>query len=497
MTRRSFLLRQGVGFPGGTDGAQLRNPANVDTALRSDNVVTIGPQPKAFFDAAPLTYTSATLTWTVASNVSWLEIIIVASTAGHPITIRDGRTVTIVDASAPIYTIVDTNLKPGTWYYYSLFVRINDGINIYYQKVQETDTLMPRQYGNTDRLFNRLPEYYRMSDVDQNLQLYRYVDLIGYEMDYAQTLIETVRDIRSVPKIPVPALKILGNMLGIGSYADGISETRYRALCQHMMHLRSYKGTITGIKGFISALTGYQCDVTQVTSTRVDIVIYAQRVNLLKNPNFNTLGQWTVVAGGATVSAAANVVSIVNGTGAPTTTTLTSNSFPVLTGTNYSVGVIVNQLPTASTFTTQIMWNGTTPQAMNYLQNVVIGTTSAQRLTTDAPAAPAATTTGTLKFTVVVPAGQTVKLSQAILEPGPVGEWFDGDTKTGGYLPGSTGQFDFRWDSTIDASYSYYNLDYGRMKNVLLNAMPYIIPVGVSVGGASGYAITDWSHIPQ
>lgn len=499
MPQRSFTLRQGVGFSGGTDGSQIRTSPQADDALlRSDNFVVIGAAPEAGFTAAPLTYTSVDLSWSIESSVTWLEIIVVASTTGHPVTPLDGRTVTVVDASSPVYNVVDINLTPGTWYYYALFVKIDDTVNEHYQRLKIADALLPGQFGNTERLYNRLPEYYRLADAELGADspLLRYVGLIGYEVDYMQTLINTVRDLRKLQTIPVTALPLVGHMLGIGAEADGISESRYRYLCQNIMHLRLNKGTPAGIRGYISALSGYPADIEMVNDTRYDIEIYAQRVNLLKNPKFNTLGEWTVVNGGATVGAAANVVTITNGTGSTVSVTLTSNSFPVLAGRRYGVGLLVNEIAASATLVTSVRWNGTTDQPLGYLQPLVVGTTAPQRLVTEALEAPGGTTTGTVRFTLSVPAGGVVKLTRAICEPGVVGEYFDGDTQSGGYLPGSTGQFDFRWDTTIDASYSYYNLDYGRMQKIVLNALPSILPVGITVGGSSGYAITEWSKFP-
>lgn len=503
MPTRSFTLRQGVGLSGGgTDGAQLRNTGD-DSMLRANNFASLPSDPiNAYFHAAPLSYTSVDLDWNIESSVTWLRLVVVGSTTGHPVTILDGRTVVTVEAGTDLFSYVDKDLTPGVWHYYTLFAQLDDGINIYYTALKHADTLLPVNHGSTRYLFNRIPEYYRIADAElgagQEGPLYRFVELIGYEMDYARTLIDTLRDVRKVRTLPVQALQTLGNMLGVGAEAEGISESRYRYLLANIMHLRLRKGTLSGIRGYISAISGYQADIQTVSATRIDISIYAQRVNLVKNPKFAGTTLWTVVNGGATITTPSNVLTVTNGTGSTTTTTVTTNVFPAVPGKNYGVGLRLDELPAGATITTDILWydgSGTTTENVGYRQPVQTGTTQ-QRLTTDAPVAPGGTISATVRFTILTPAGQAVKLTRVIVEPGPVGEYFDGDTQTGGYLPGSTGQFDFRWDSSIDGSYSYYNLDFGVTQDVIMNAMPHIIPVNVTVGGISGYAITEWSYFP-
>lgn len=493
MPRYSFTLRQGIGFPAGLDGSQLRTTGN-DPAIRADNVAAAPISSTAFFAAAPLTYTDIDLNWSVETSIAWQEIWIVASTTGHPVTVLDGRVVTVVTSGDPFYNVIDSGLTPGTWYYYTLFVKINDGVNTYYQAIKQADALLPTEYKNTERLFRRIPEYYRITDLDLGQPLRRFVDLVGYEMDYTQTLMDTVRDIRKLQTIPVPALAAVANMLGVGPEANGISESRLRYLVQNIMHLRLRKGTLGGVASYIAALTGYQAKVTQVNATRIDVSIYAQRVNLVKNPKFNTMVNWSQVGFGST-TASGNVATHTSGPGLDT---LTSNTFPVLAGREYAAGLQVNRLDAGNTISMAIRWNGTTVVPLVSKQTLQNGTL-VQRLTTDPIIAPVGATTGELQIlsTTTGTVGSTNQFTQAICEPGPVGEYFDGDTRIGGYLPGAAGQFDFRWEGTIDSSFSYYNLDFGRNKAVITNAFPYILPVGTTVGGSVGYTITSYNFFPQ
>jgi hypothetical protein len=110
----------------------------------------------------------------------------------------------------------------------------------------------------------------------------------------------------------------------------------------------------------------------------------------------------------------------------------------------------------------------------------------------------ATSTTMKLEILITVAAGGTLKFTKPILEPGAVGDYFDGDTIGGGFLPGSTGIQDFHWLGTNNASVSAYTMNYGLVTGVVDDILPYICPVGLKVGNhpTQQYSVTNYNKYP-
>lgn len=85
-------------------------------------------------------------------------------------------------------------------------------------------------------------------------------------------------------------------------------------------------------------------------------------------------------------------------------------------------------------------------------------------------------------FHAVLNAGESVEISRPLFEALTfAGEYFDGDTVTGGWLqtPTLTDEIrDHRWgDAGAHISFSYYTSDYQRTRNVVDRVLPSLIPV--------------------
>jgi hypothetical protein len=88
----------------------------------------------------------------------------------------------------------------------------------------------------------------------------------------------------------------------------------------------------------------------------------------------------------------------------------------------------------------------------------------------------------TLVFTLAP--GGSVTLTNWLVEPYALGEYFDGNTREGGLIPGSsgygTGSSDYRWAGTANNSYSYYTLDYKRVYEVADDIVKnYLAPITI------------------
>lgn len=275
--------------------------------------------------------------------------------------------------------INDSGMLPGRWYYYALFARYqNEGVTLW-QRVAVSDLLVPVDFGHRDKLWGMIPEYYRRLDNDQSGSyerglLRRYLDVMGYELDIQRTFSLTIGDVWDAERVSSRILPHLGRALGL-PYEGAIGDKRFRSLINNIMYLRKIKGSIDGIEGYMSALTGYRT------------LAYAGLNMLLDNNSAESrysIGDWEtaitdqnlarVVSAGETDGPANGVpyLRLTNATGGSATATLRlgttggvftrTKAIPVIAGHQYGFSALFKHSEAAKSVTIALDWydvNGT------------------------------------------------------------------------------------------------------------------------------------------
>jgi hypothetical protein len=211
---------------------------------------------------------------------NWYQAAIVRSAFGYPITVTDGQVVHRMTKSevfpngqptgsitfADVYDMVGppkgshTGLPSGYWYYYSLFFQA--GRRWYRSMV--SSSLVPRNYGHSDHLFNALPPYYRWVDDQQNEQggdLRRFLKVFGFDLDTTREYVESWQKLYWIDFAPMRLLRRLGPNFDL-PYEAGIGDVRYRALLADMGYLYSIRGTQNCLEKVVEAVSKCECGVT-------------------------------------------------------------------------------------------------------------------------------------------------------------------------------------------------------------------------------------------
>lgn len=317
MARKSFTLQKitpdygsYVQYPSGSGAASVGFAVREDddTRLKSDGIL-IAPilnSPTrigsllsyiAYFEAEVSDYNEVILSWDAPLNdLSLVEgadtvvatgIVIVYSQDGEPQTISDGNILINDNTSQTYYHQVPN----GTWAYYTLFVKFESrNGDLYYEPAAKLAVLTPNKYNSVDTLYARIPEYYRLLDGDMDEgfggPLYRYLSIFGYEIDKVRTVVDHMMVMKDPQLANSQVLDYLSQDLGIGVRVHELGASRLRTLINIIGFLRRSEGTKSALELAVQALTGSDVEVDTANN---EIKVYAQRVNLLKDPNLEVL----------------------------------------------------------------------------------------------------------------------------------------------------------------------------------------------------------------
>jgi phage tail-like protein len=278
-----------------------------DTRLKSDNllIAPILSNPTksgsllpyiSFFEAEVTDYNEIYLSWDAPLNdlndpiliaspdtVVATGIVIVHSYDGEPQTINDGN-ILVSDNNSTIYY---HQVPSGSWSYYTLFVKFESNYgDRYYEPAAKIGVLTPRKYNSVDELYARVPEYYRLLDgnMDEGFggPLYRYLSIFGYELDTVRTIVDHLMVMKDPQVANSQVLDYISQDLGVGLRVHELGASRLRALINIIGYLRRSEGTKSALELAIQALTGSDVEIDEEYK---EVKVYAQRVNLLKDPN--------------------------------------------------------------------------------------------------------------------------------------------------------------------------------------------------------------------
>lgn len=217
------------------------------------------------FDAAPFTakpygYGGIRLQWTSPSG-TWAKLRIVRNTYGFPVNAYDGQVLlTVFNGSDPTYLIDTSNLVQGAFYYYSVFVL--ETTQYTWVRAGDAEGVSVKNYSNADKLYEYLPQIYKISQPymattnPDNTDLYNFLSLFGFELDYYQTITDLLVHRYNVETISGTLVPTMLEQFGL-PYEPEVGLQQNRIILRDGIALSQKKGSKAGLRDYIKDFSGY------------------------------------------------------------------------------------------------------------------------------------------------------------------------------------------------------------------------------------------------
>jgi hypothetical protein len=229
------------------------------------------------------TYSSTTTSNITVQPDTWTPIIVSKESSGNTGYARLGfstangatlyvQNIVVTAQQAVGYvgnSYTDTTITPGAYHYYGFYVQTNSATDTWVRSGL-TACLMPNNYGSSDIMLNNIPELYVstsgaaneiVTDDTGNPLLSLFIQVFGWGIDYIWTQYDSYQYVNDPWKIPLNDLYNLAGELNININPD-IHPYTLRKAIYYNANVNQFRGSVTGLTTELSALTGWDADVT-------------------------------------------------------------------------------------------------------------------------------------------------------------------------------------------------------------------------------------------
>jgi hypothetical protein len=252
-----------------------------------------GPDTLVDFDSRPFTadapdYSSLQLNWTNPSG-DWDLLHVVRNPLGFPVTADDGKLIVeLTSAGNPSFLDKGDSTEPlvqGKTYYYSIFVR-RTGDGKWFNAAVTYGTVV-KDYGTAAMMYDYLPFMYKaavdtlsgnVSEYDlsgnlidkKNEDLVGFLKLFAFEYDKFKTDAENVKQRYDVANLHGALIPAMMNQFGF-NYEQEMGLQQGRRLVQNAINIYRKHGSISGLKTFINAFSGYNTYIGTVRNLMLTV----------------------------------------------------------------------------------------------------------------------------------------------------------------------------------------------------------------------------------
>jgi hypothetical protein len=217
------------------------------------------------YSAAPVTaissnYGEITLAW-VDPVGNWSNLKLVRNSYGFPVNAYDGvQLLNVFNGSDPT-TFIDTfDLVPERYYYYSIFVYETNQFK--WVRAGDVIGLSVENYNNQQRLYEYLPDAYKLSTIYTidnslvNTELQGFLNIFGFQLDYIQTVTHLLVNRYNTERVNGNLIPLLLKQFGF-EYEQNIGYQQSRILVRDALQLYQEKGSAQGLREYIKAFSGW------------------------------------------------------------------------------------------------------------------------------------------------------------------------------------------------------------------------------------------------
>jgi hypothetical protein len=267
------LLRNALGFPlTPDDGDVLINTVvNGQVGSYVDKGNYIDPLTTVFASTYATTSTSGALISSTTVNLASMYGIAVGQLVTGPSGVQGGTIVKSISgstitlnkpltiAASAILTFSPISLTPGKTYYYSAFAYSGST----WTRLGNVIGVSVKDYGTADLMYKSLPEVYTLSSDftnTQNYELFNFLRIFAFEYDLFKTNANNANNRYDVRELDARLIPALLQEFGF-NYESAMGVQQARKLLQYASLIYLTKGSVAGIKRFISAFSGYSASL--------------------------------------------------------------------------------------------------------------------------------------------------------------------------------------------------------------------------------------------
>jgi hypothetical protein len=225
------------------------------------------------FKAMPVDYSTLHLTWQKPQSITCTYLRLIRNARNLPQDEDDGAYLWGDTRTNPSYA--EPTERPGNFtdmglgggfYYYTMWGW--DSVNLIWIRCTDLIALVPLNWGYGYRFYSLMPMAYRDRDIvlvdpynpwpvdSPRPPLRRYLSLLGFQMDFIRTELESLMSINDLQNCSGALLPLLAQQFGLPNEPE-IGMQQERQLIGNAIHLYKLKGSPKGISNFASILTSY------------------------------------------------------------------------------------------------------------------------------------------------------------------------------------------------------------------------------------------------
>jgi hypothetical protein len=214
------------------------------------------------FTATPFNYQVINLAWVQCSNPI-VEFRLLRNRYGYPVDENDGE-VLLDETAWPGNAYVDTDVVPGSYHYYGIYLLVAQGNLFTWIRAGLTACLIQEDLSSDNWLYLLVPEVLRninqfelTADAVGDFFLFQFMEVIGWGLDYLKTQYNLALQMNNPRVIPLDDLMNLAGTIGY-DFEPEVQAGVMRKGIANAAHVSTERGTMLGITNEVNIITGWE-----------------------------------------------------------------------------------------------------------------------------------------------------------------------------------------------------------------------------------------------